>query len=150
MSSKRSPRHFWKQHSLSLVAASILLAWILLYVCGDPKTHIGGFYGNAVADWTGLLVTVVGTKYFYERGSVESRQPKPEFANRLHELIHEHSLTIFLVLTGAGWAIIYAEMDANGKWGQVIGNIVSEWTQLLGIVLLTKRLIERGSKESRR
>jgi hypothetical protein len=29
-----------------------------------------------------------------------------------------------------------------------VGNIVSEWTQLLGLVLLTKRLIEEKSKES--
>jgi hypothetical protein len=41
-------------------------------------------------------------------------------------------------------------MDANAKWGQVVGNIVSEWTQILGLVLMTKRLIERHSKESRR
>jgi hypothetical protein len=38
-------------------------------------------------------------------------------------------------------------MDPNSKWGQVVGNIVSEWTQILGLVLLTKRLMERGSKE---
>jgi hypothetical protein len=29
-----------------------------------------------------------------------------------------------------------------------VGNIVSEWTQILGLVLLTKRLMESGSKES--
>jgi hypothetical protein len=29
----------------------------------------------------------------------------------------------------------------------VVGNIVSEWTQILGLVLLTKRLTEVGSKE---
>ena len=40
--------------------------------------------------------------------------------------------------------------DAQGKWNQVVGNIVSEWTQIIGLVLLTKRLIERGSKESHR
>jgi len=34
--------------------------------------------------------------------------------------------------------------------GQVAGNIVSEWTQIIGLVLLTKRLIERHSKESAR
>ena len=31
----------------------------------------------------------------------------------------------------------------------MVGNIVSEWTQLLGLVLLTKKLIEDKSKESR-
>jgi hypothetical protein len=40
-------------------------------------------------------------------------------------------------------------MDSEGKWGQVVGNILSEWTQLLGLVLLTKRLIEKRSKESK-
>jgi hypothetical protein len=41
-------------------------------------------------------------------------------------------------------------MDTEGKWGQVVGNIVSEWGQLLGLVWLTKKLIEDKSKESRR
>jgi len=39
-------------------------------------------------------------------------------------------------------------VDSESKWGQVVGNIVSEWTQILGLVLLTKRLIEWHSKES--
>ena len=59
-------------------------------------------------------------------------------------------MTIFLALTGTGWVLLYLKMDSEAKWGQVIGNIVSEWTQLLGLVLLTKRLIEDKSKESRR
>jgi len=32
----------------------------------------------------------------------------------------------------------------------VVGNIVSEWTQIFGLVILTKKLIETRSKESRR
>jgi hypothetical protein len=40
-------------------------------------------------------------------------------------------------------------MNPDAKWGQVVGNIVSEWTQILGLVVLTKKLIERGSKESK-
>ena len=63
--------------------------------------------------------------------------------------LRDHSLSIFLLITGAGWVVLFAKMDANGKWGQVVGNIVSEWTQIFGLVLLTKRLIERKSKESR-
>ena len=43
---------------------------------------------------------------------------------------------------------MYAHSDANGKAGQVIGNIVSEWTQVLGLVLITKYARETGSKES--
>jgi hypothetical protein len=44
--------------------------------------------------------------------------------------------------------VVFARSDTQGKWGQVVGNIVSEWTQILGLVVLTKRLIELGSKES--
>jgi hypothetical protein len=52
------------------------------------------------------------------------------------------------LVTGIGWLTLYAAMDPNAKWGQVVGNILSEWTQVFVLVLLTKRLIERHSKES--
>jgi biotin transporter BioY len=52
--------------------------------------------------------------------------------------------------TGIAWVALYVSMDSEAKWGQVVGNIVSEWTQIIGLVLLTKRLIERRSKESAR
>ncbi|MGE5646456.1 MAG: hypothetical protein ACM336_11755 [Acidobacteriota bacterium] len=140
---------FLKRHALSIVSIAILLTWLALYLVSDPKTHGGSFFGNAIADWTGLVVTVIATKYFYEIGSAESREPSPRFRSRVIETIRDHSLTIFLGLTGAGWTLLYLSMDAEGKWGQVVGNIVSEWTQLIGLVLLTKRLIEEKSKESR-
>ena len=57
---------------------------------------------------------------------------------------------MFLVITGIGWIALYTLMDSEAKWGQVVGNIVSEWTQIFGLVLLTKRLIERHSKETDR
>jgi hypothetical protein len=63
------------------------------------------------------------------------------------EFLREHSLTIFLVITGAAWVLAFRAMDPTSKWGQVVGNIVSEWTQILGLVLMTKRLMEVGSKE---
>jgi hypothetical protein len=63
------------------------------------------------------------------------------------ESLREHSLTVVLVITGAAWVVAFKAMDPNSKWGQVVGNIVSEWTQILGLVLMTKRLIEIGSKE---
>lgn len=63
------------------------------------------------------------------------------------EFLRDHSLSIFLLITGIGWAVLFAKMDANSRWGQVVGNLVSEWTQAFGLVLLTKRLIERRSKE---
>ena len=152
MTKRRTPRRkagFLKHHALSLAAIGIVLSWLTLYVYTDPKTHRGSFFGNAIADWTGVLVTVLATKYFYEIGSAESRQPGRRFQNRVIETVRDHSLTIFLVLTGAGWTLLYLKMDSEGKWGQVVGNIVSEWTQLLGLVLLTKRLMEEKSKESK-
>jgi hypothetical protein len=140
---------FLRHHGLGLVAVGILLLWIGLYIFADQKTHSGSFFGNAIADWAGVLVTVIATKYFYEIGSSESRQPGRYFRSRVLECLRDHSLTIFLVITGAGWFLLYAKMDSESKWGQVVGNVLSEWTQLLGLVLLTKRLIEDKSKESR-
>jgi hypothetical protein len=57
---------------------------------------------------------------------------------------------MFLVVTGIGWIALYTSMDSEAKWGQVVGNIASEWTQIFGLVLLTKRLIEQHSKEAAR
>jgi hypothetical protein len=141
---------FLRHHSLSMASVGLLVLWVLLYARLGPGTHLGSFFGNAVADWTGVVVTVIATKYFYEIGSAESRQPRGRYRSHLHEVLRDHSLTIFLLLTGAGWVILYLRMDSEGKWGQVAGNIVSEWMQLLGLVLLTKRLMEDKSKESRR
>ena len=41
----------------------------------SPSTHTGSFFGNAIADWTGVVVIVIATKYLYEKGSSESRRP---------------------------------------------------------------------------
>jgi len=146
----KQKKNFLRLHALSIAAVGILLVWIVLYRHGDPGTHWGSFFGNAIADWTGVVVTVIATKYFYEIGSAESRQPPRQFGDRLLQFLQNHSLSIFLVITGAGWVILYGKMDSEGKWGQVVGNIVSEWGQLLGLVWLTKKLIEDKSKESRR
>lgn len=145
----RRRRSFFHKHSLSIVSSLILLTWIVLYVHADPTKHWGGFFGNATADWTGMVVTVLATKFMYEKGSAESRRPPDRFLGPLRDKLRDHSLTIFLVLTGAGWIALYASMDSNSRWGQVVGNIVSEWTQILGLLILTKKLIETHSKESR-
>ncbi len=147
MSGRRRP--WWHKHSLALIASAILLLWIVLYVRSSPETHAGSFFGNAIADWSGLVVMVVMTKFLYEKGSAESKQPRGILPNRVAEALREHSLSIFLVATGAAWLALFVHMDAQGKWGQVVGNIVSEWTQILGLVLLTKRFIETGSKDSK-
>ena len=142
----RGAANFLRFHSLSLVTLGILLLWICLYVVSDPNHHAGAFFGNAIADWSGTLVLIIATKYFFEKGSGESR-PVPR---RFRGFVLKHSLSIFLVVTGLGWFALYANMDSNSKWGQVVGNLTSSWVQALGLVLLTKRLLERGSKESKR
>ena len=115
----------------------------------DPSTHLGAFFGNAIADWSGSVVIILGTKFLYEIGSAESRPVKRKEPWPWLDVLHRHSLLIFIVVTGIGWAVLFARMNPQSKWGQVVGNIVSEWVQMAGLVFLTKRLVEIGSKESR-
>ena len=146
MKRKRNPQGSLRKHSLSLAALAVVVFLIVLYHRSNPDTHIGAFFGNAIADWTGVLITVVMTKHLYEKGSAESKQPKGKVRSAAVELLREHSLTLFLLVTGIAWVVAFKAMDPNSKWGQVVGNIVSEWTQILGLVLMTKRLMEVGSK----
>jgi|SRR5450432_236478 purine-cytosine permease-like protein len=140
---------FSKRHGLSLFVAGIVTGLILLYHFSDEQKHWGSFFGNAIADWSGVLLTVLATKRLYEKNSAESKkEPGPKDVNKAMEFIREHSLSIFLIITGAGWVMLFAHSNPQGKWGQVVGNIVSEWTQVLGLVLMTKKLIEAGSEES--
>lgn len=142
---------FTKRHGLSLVAASVLVLWIVLYSISNSQKHWGSFFGNAIADWTGVLATVLATKHLYEKGSRESKpEPSPALSSRVLEKLRQHSLTIFLLITGGIWVVIFARSDPQAKWGQVVGNIVSEWTQILGLVLMTKKLVEAGSEESQK
>jgi hypothetical protein len=97
-----------------------------------------------------VAVTVLATKYLYERNSAESRPLPKSILQPASVFLRDHSLSIFLLVTGIGWVTLYIVMDCNSKWGQVVGNVVSEWTQIFGLVVLTKRMIERHSKESRR
>jgi hypothetical protein len=147
MSHDRNRRKFLQRHSLSIAALIIVILWIVLYSRSNPNTHIGSFFGNAIADWTGVFVTIVMTKFLYEKGSRESKQPKGMLPSAVLEFLREHSLTIFLIATGIAWIMAFGGMDPGSKWGQVVGNIVSEWTQILGLILMTKRLMEVGSKE---
>jgi ABC-type Co2+ transport system permease subunit len=145
----RTKKSFLREHSLSLVSAGVLIAWIIFYARSNPHTHWGSFFGNAIADWSGLLVTVLATKFLYEINSAESRKPPQHWMGTVKQVLEDHSLTIFLALTGVGWIWLFAISDPDSKWGQVVGNIVSEWTQIFGLVLLTKKLVEANSKESR-
>lgn len=73
------------------MASCILLAWIVLYSVSDEKRHIGSFFGNAIADWSGVVVMVLATKHLYERGSKESKSPKNKLPNHFLETLREHS-----------------------------------------------------------
>jgi hypothetical protein len=144
---RKEPPGFIRRHGLSLAVGFVLLLWLGLYMRSDPSTHLGAFFGNATADWLGVLVIVVATKYLHEIGSAESRPPQPSSRGPFARFLIDHSLTIALVVTGVMWGVTYARMDVNGKATQVVGNIVSEWTQILGLVVITKYVGEKGSKE---
>ena len=147
----RTRQHsFFRHHSLSIVSGAVLLCWIVLYSISNPGTHWGSFFGNAIADWTGLFVTVIATKFMYEVGSAESRNPPHRLLRPIWNVLQQHSLTIFLLITGGGWLIAFVRSNPTSKWGQVVGNIVSEWTQILGLLIMTKKLIETHSKESQK
>jgi hypothetical protein len=141
-------RGFLYHHSLTIVSVGLLALWIALYCSSDPSTHLGSFFGNAIADWSGSVIIILGTKFLLESDSAESRPVHGRLANPVLNFLRCHSLLLFIVLTGIGWALLFWKMNPQGKWGQVVGNIVSEWLQMAGLVFLTKRLIEKGSKES--
>jgi hypothetical protein len=144
----RHRRSFLHRHSLSIVAIGLLVILIVAYRVSDPATHLGAFFGNAIADWSGSVVIILGTKFLYEIGSAESRPVKKTDRPRWRSTLHRHSLLLFIIITGIGWALLFMRMSPESKWGQVVGNIVSEWLQMAGLVFLTKRLVEIGSKES--
>ena len=144
----RTTHRFFTEHSLSIVVGAIWILWVVLYLNADPQTHIGAFFGNSIADWLGTLAFIVSTKYFWEIGSKESRAPRAARDRPLLGFFSQHSLTLFIIATGIVWAIVYARSDADSKAGQVLGNIVSEWGQLLALIIMTKYFREVGSKES--
>ena len=60
-------RSFVHEHSLSIASICILLLWIGSYISSNPSTHLGSFFGNAIADWSGVVVTVLATKYYMKK-----------------------------------------------------------------------------------
>ena len=148
--SHQRTQSFLRHHSLSIVSISLLVLWVVLYSVSSRGSHLVSFFGNGIADWMGVVVMVLATKYLYERGSAESRRPPRNSLSPIRERLRDHSLSIFLLLTGLGWIALYASMNPEAKWGSVVGNIVSEWTQIFALVLMTKRLFESHSKESAR
>ena len=126
---KKKSQSFLREHSLSLTLTLILVFLFVMYSRSDPATHLGSFFGNAIADWLGVLVFVIVSKYCYEIGSGESKKPARHFHERVARLLIDHSLTIALALTGAAWVVVYLRSDVSSRWGQVIGHIVSAWAQ---------------------
>src|ERR1051326_5714680 len=90
MTPSRKPHSFLHKHSLSLAALGVVILLIVLYRWSNPATHIGSFFGNAIADWTGVFVTIVMTKFLYEKGSAESKQPKGILPSAVKEVLREH------------------------------------------------------------
>ena len=124
--------------------------WIFLYRRSDPNSHGGAFYGNAIADWLGTWIIIIVTKYLHERGSTESRPFRDRARTPFTRFLAEHSLSLFLLICCMTTAVIFFRMDPQEKWGTVAGNLLSQFVQLFGLVLLTKKLFEKGSKESDR
>ena len=145
--SRGRTHHFLHEHSLSLTATGILVLWTGLYLFSSPDTHLGSFFGNAIADWAGVVVTVLATKHLYEKGSTAGLRAPRHLLGPMVRFLRDHLLTLFLLLTGIGWAVVYAVLDSESKWGQVVGNLVSEWTQILAFAIMTKALIERDARK---
>ena len=93
---QRQRNRWLGRHSLSIVAIALLLVWIIGYRMLDPKTHLGSFFGNAIADWSGSVVIILGTKFFIEVGSAESRPARGHKKNRWLDLLWRHSLLIVI------------------------------------------------------
>src|SRR5258708_37458117 len=102
-----------------MVAVGLLIVWIVGCRMLDPKTHMGAFFGNAIADWSGSVVIILGTKFLYEVGSAERRPIKGKQRSAWIEFLHRHSLLIFIVITGIGWGFLVFLMNPDSKWGQV-------------------------------
>ena len=145
MTTKRKTKDLCHGHSLSLTVLAVLILWIFLFMHSDPgrwKT----FFGNAIADWLGAFIIIVITKYLHERGSAESRPFEDYARTPLTRFFVEHSLSLFLGAMLGLSLFLWNYFDADSQWAEVAGNVVSQFVQLLALVLLTKKLFERGSK----
>src|SRR5256885_16461001 len=97
MKQKPKTKGFLHKHSLGLATLAVVLGLIALYIRSDQSTHLGSFFGNAIADWTGVFVTVLMTKHLYEKGSSESKKPAGKLRSAVAEIFRE-SLLRFLLL----------------------------------------------------
>ncbi len=143
-------RNFIQRHQLTLVACVVLLSWIIFYLPSNPDTHLGSFFGNAIADWSGVVASIICTRILYERGAPGCRHRKAKDPNPVIRWIKNHTLTVFFGVTWIGWIVLFENMSATSKWGQVVGNVVSEWTQILGMIWLTKLFYEEQVKKHKK
>src|SRR4026207_335692 len=119
-------RHsFLYRHSLSMVAVGLLIVWVVGYRMLDPKTHLGAFFGNAIADWSGSVVIILGTKFLYEAGSAESRPVRGKNRPGWHKFLHRHSLLILLAPTGLGVSALSINQKPKNDCWLFFRNIVS-------------------------
>jgi hypothetical protein len=110
-------KRFLHQHALSIASAAILLAWIGLYSVSDPRTHLGSFFGNAIADWSGVVVMVLATKHLYEQGSAESRRlPKSMPLRPALEFLRCHWLP---ACAGSVYTSMWIRNPNGGKWSGI-------------------------------
>ena len=139
-----------QRHQLTLMASVVLLTLIIFYIPSNPDTHWGSFFGNAIADWSGVVASVICTRILYERGAPGCRHRKAKDPNPVIRWMKNHTLTVFFGTTWIVWIILFARMPATSKWGQVVGNVVSEWTQILGLIWLTKWFYEEQVKKHKK
>ena len=126
-------RSFLRRHSLSLASIGLLSVWIGLYRAYGPGTHWGSFFGNAIADWTGVVVMMLATKYLYERGSAESRRPPRGALGPVWRRLRDHSLSIFLLITGLAWIALYGDgfrvQVGTGRGQHRLGMDAGSWAR---------------------
>jgi hypothetical protein len=144
---RRARRGFFADHGLTVAVALLVLVWIALYAASDDRTHLGAFVGNCVGDWLGVLAIVIVTKYFREAHTPESRRARATRGGPVARVLHAHSLTLVLAATWLVWIALDLHASPTSRSGQVYSNITSEWGQIIGLVVLTKYLRERGSKD---
>src|SRR4051812_5360066 len=108
MRPQKSPRHrhlSWRVHSLSIFSIGLLVFWIVAYAYADPRTHLGSFFGNAIADWSGSVTIILGTKFLVEAGSAESRPVYGHKKGAVRNFLWRHSLLLFLLVTWILWLV---------------------------------------------
>src|SRR2546423_9923091 len=95
-SSQPAATTFWRNHSLSVVSLGLLTLFIIAYAGSDPGTHLGAFFGNAVADWSGSVILILGTKFLLEAGSCENRPARKSLKNSFLKFFNHHSPLLVL------------------------------------------------------